>query len=74
MDEQELVEFLFEQLVEGAVEFTTGIPISPISIFMRFVDWLDGGNPTHRRAAEKAIRRYFDYKNLPEPLFDYGKL
>lgn len=58
MDESELVEFLFEQLVEGVAEHATGILLSPVSLFTRFVDWLDEDNPVHQRAAAKAIDKY----------------
>ena len=72
MNEDQLTDFLFDSLAGGAIDFSTGIPITPIRMFLRLFEWLNEGNPSHRRAASRAVRRYVDYNN-PTGFFDYNR-
>lgn len=74
MNEDELVDFLFEVLVDEAIEFVTGVPVTPVRFFLRFVNWLDERDQVHQQAAAQALRKYIDYGNLPSGHFDYGRL
>lgn len=74
MNEDNLAEFLFNQIVDSGLSFAGGVPITPIRLLMRFVNWLDEDNPKHQRAASRALQRYIDYGNLPKAFFDYDKL
>ena len=72
MNEDELSDFLFDTLESGTIDFTTGIPITPIRLFIRLFKWLDESNVTHQRAASTAVKRYIDYNHLTT-FFDYNK-
>ena len=58
MNEEELTEYIFEQLVESSVEIVSGLPLSPISLCKRFIGWLTEDDPAHKRAAAKAVQKY----------------
>jgi hypothetical protein len=74
MDEELAEEILFESLVEGLLDFTTGVPISAVRLLLRAASGFDEKNPKHQSAAKRAIRRYIDYGNLPSGHFDYSNI
>ena len=74
MYEEEAADAIFEQLVDGVVEVSTGLPVTAVRLLLRALKGFDERNPNHQRAAARAISRYIDYANLPRGLFDYENL